>query len=171
MLMTGVACGGGDDGGGDKDKAGSGGASAGVGGGSSGAGGSVATGTGGNGGMGGVGSLLMCPMDPAIAKCGSETCEPVAANLAMICVQNCCTSDMKCGTLNASPVGTKMCAPKVDEDPDCPAVSILGMNIPGCCMDDKKTCGVQDQTDWRLKGRTGPYTQEVRAKPKDATTK
>ncbi len=31
--------------------------------------------------------------------------------------------------------------------------------------------GVQDQTDWRLKGRTGPYTQEVRAKPKDATTK
>jgi hypothetical protein len=146
--MTGVACGGGGDDGGDDDEGGGGAGMPATSAGTGGSAGSTASGmTGGSGGMGGLGSLIMCPMDPGVSTCGSETCEAVDANLAMICVQNCCTSDMKCGRLNASPVGSKTCAPMVNEDPDCPAimVPVVGM-VPGCCMDDGMTCGVQDQT-------------------------
>jgi hypothetical protein len=100
--------------------------------------GDAGTSTGGTGG-----SASPCPTDPGIMMCGTEACAPVEATLAQICVQTCCTEDMKCGTLNASPIGSKTCAPKLVDSSMCPAETILGTSVPGCCADGT-LCGLQD---------------------------
>jgi len=108
-------------------------------------GGSGASATGGAsgnpaGGAGGIPNL--CPEDPGITACGSEICSPVEANLASICVQNCCTSDMKCGTRNA--IASTECVAKVTDTAMCPNVTLFGMQVPGCCVPNETLCGVQD---------------------------
>jgi hypothetical protein len=74
--------------------------------------------------------------------CGSETCAEVEPSLAAICVQNCCTSDMKCGTHNA--IGPTACMPKLVDESMCPTTTVFGMAVAGCCVPDQTLCGVQD---------------------------
>lgn len=93
------------------------------------------------------GGTELCPAEPGITECGREACDPVDADLAMLCVQNCCTADTKCGRRNGRIAGAT-CQPKsADPDPDCTPimVSVVGM-LGGCCMDDGVTCGLQDTT-------------------------
>jgi hypothetical protein len=101
-----------------------------------GAGGMMATGTGGTAGT----MASLCPTDPGITMCGTETCPPVSAGLATACVQTCCTADNACGTGNALMAG--MCVAPVMNTSMCPDESIMGSMVPGCCVEGGNECGI-----------------------------
>lgn len=90
---------------------------------------------------GGVAGSTSCPADPGITMCGGAACPPIGA-LAMACVQNCCTTDGKCGTLNAA-AGSACMAAAVN-DTLCPNETILGNMATGCCVPNTNQCGVVD---------------------------
>jgi hypothetical protein len=133
-LLVVLACSSKDD---DDDKTGgsAGTPAAGVGGDSGSAGSSAA-----GGGAGGAANV--CPVDPGIMICGSETCSEIEPSLAAICVQNCCTSDTKCGTHNA--LRSMGCLPKLVDESMCPTTTVFGMEVPGCCVPNDTLCGIQD---------------------------
>jgi hypothetical protein len=106
-------------------------------------GGSAGAPSGGGAGTGGTGGAAnTCPEDPGIMTCGSETCSEVEPSLAAICVRNCCTSDMKCGTQNG--IGPTACMPKLVDESMCPMTTVFGMSVSGCCVPNQTLCGVQD---------------------------
>jgi hypothetical protein len=107
-----------------------------------GSGGMPAAGAGGAAGGGAGGAPNLCPADPGVMTCGSETCSEVEPSLASICVQNCCTSDMKCGTHNA--LRSMGCVPELVDESMCPTATVFGMEVPGCCVPNDTLCGVQD---------------------------
>jgi hypothetical protein len=124
---------------------GTGGTSPGTGtGGSTGTGGAaVGTGTG-SGGTGTGGAGMLCPAG-TVTSCGGQACPAIAANLAMICVQSCCTADMKCGQHNAITNSACMDSSAIPAGM-CPSEMIFGQMVAACCVPNTNTCGILDAT-------------------------
>ncbi|MDH5671147.1 MAG: hypothetical protein OEZ06_03300 [Myxococcales bacterium] len=89
--------------------------------------------------------MLMCPADQGITSCGGAACAPVEANLAMICIQTCCTDTGACGQFNAAS-GEACRDVSGGSGHQCPDEMILGSSVPGCCVDGSNSCGVLDLT-------------------------
>jgi hypothetical protein len=105
--------------------------------------GGTTTGTGDTAGAAGAGAMpMICGEQMDTTACGP--CPEVAANLAMICVQACCTADGQCGTLNNNAALPGTCAPPIENNSMCPNEVILGTDVPGCCVEGTNTCGVVD---------------------------
>jgi hypothetical protein len=87
----------------------------------------------GRGGAAGAGTMLSC-----------GTCAP--ANLfGFLMAPACCTSNNKCG-LDLSSLGSATCVEQNAAgtlDPSCPAASVMGVMLQGCCRPDG-TCGAMD---------------------------
>jgi hypothetical protein len=88
---------------------------------------------------------LQCPEDQSPASCGGNACAAVAANLALACVQGCCTAGGTCGTFNAAAEG-----PCLDVSGGsghmCPSATVFDTDVPGCCVEGGNACGVVDLT-------------------------
>ncbi len=115
--------------------------------GAAGTGGTTVVGTGGSTapGTGGMPASL-CPMPATpITSCGGVACPAVSAGLAAACVQICCTSANQCGTHNAAlDTSNAQCMAPMQNSSLCPDETIMGNNVPGCCVPNTNTCGIQD---------------------------
>lgn len=95
------------------------------------------TATGGTGAVAGMGAAGGAAGMPATTvPCGAMTC---SAGGIPIPVMLCCADQATgtCGLLSGT-----TCTPRATPNPNCPSVTIGPANVPGCCLPDGTTCGI-----------------------------
>jgi hypothetical protein len=86
-----------------------------------------------------------CPEDRSPVSCGGTSCAPIDEQATLICTQGCCTPEGTCGTFNAAQ-GTACVDASGGGGHVCPMETVLGANVPGCCVEGTNLCGVLDIT-------------------------
>ena len=92
-------------------------------------------------GAAGAGGGVACDMSVADEEmCGDTACPPIASPLP--CEVRCCTADNQCATLVATEALPGTCQAPLDDETLCPAETVLGQMVAGCCLPDGVTCGI-----------------------------